>query len=159
MGHYELDGIPGTAKVTVKAPGYAPASVDVTVTKGTMTTVSIALTIDPMADFDGDGVPDAHDNCIQVANADQGDADGDSIGDACDMDDDGDGLADEDDNCPFVANPDQADRDGNGVGDLCVPDSSLLGGCSAGGPGSPWGSVLGLFVVAMVCRRRRRCSP
>jgi uncharacterized delta-60 repeat protein/uncharacterized repeat protein (TIGR01451 family) len=36
-------------------------------------------------DQDGDGVPDAQDNCPAVANADQADSDGDGVGDACDM--------------------------------------------------------------------------
>ena len=35
-------------------------------------------------DQDGDGVPDAADNCRDTANADQADADGDGTGDACD---------------------------------------------------------------------------
>ena len=35
-------------------------------------------------DGDGDGVPDASDNCPAVANADQEDSDGDGIGDECD---------------------------------------------------------------------------
>lgn len=38
-------------------------------------------------DADGDGVPDAVDNCPDVANADQTDTDGDQLGDACDPDD------------------------------------------------------------------------
>ena len=36
------------------------------------------------ADADDDGVPDAVDNCPDVANAAQADADGDGVGDACD---------------------------------------------------------------------------
>jgi hypothetical protein len=43
-------------------------------------------------DLDGDGVPDASDNCPTVANANQADTDGDLVGDACD-------------NCVNVANP------------------------------------------------------
>jgi hypothetical protein len=41
-----------------------------------------AYTFSP--DGDGDGVPDAGDNCPAVANPAQADADGDGIGDACD---------------------------------------------------------------------------
>jgi hypothetical protein len=36
-------------------------------------------------DTDKDGDPDASDNCVDVANADQKDADGDKVGDACDI--------------------------------------------------------------------------
>ena len=70
-------------------------------------------------DSDGDGVPDADDNCPDVANADQADTDGDGAGDACDPDDDDDTVPDGDDNCPLVANADQADTDGDGTGDAC----------------------------------------
>jgi hypothetical protein len=42
-------------------------------------------TDDAPVDGDGDGVPDRFDNCPQVANADQADADGDWVGDACDL--------------------------------------------------------------------------
>ncbi len=35
-------------------------------------------------DADGDGIPDAADNCPGVFNPDQADGDGDGIGDACD---------------------------------------------------------------------------
>lgn len=38
------------------------------------------------ADADGDGVPDATDNCPETANADQADTDEDGIGDICDPD-------------------------------------------------------------------------
>ena len=37
-----------------------------------------------VADGDGDGVPDDVDNCVDVANPDQADSDGDELGDACD---------------------------------------------------------------------------
>ncbi len=45
-------------------------------------------------DTDGDGVPDAVDNCPAVANPAQTDSDGDGVGDACD-------------NCVAIANPTQ----------------------------------------------------
>jgi hypothetical protein len=36
-------------------------------------------------DGDGDGTPNATDNCRDDSNADQADADGDGVGDACDL--------------------------------------------------------------------------
>jgi hypothetical protein len=76
-------------------------------------------------DRDGDGVKDAVDNCVAVANADQADLDRDGQGDACDLDDDNDGIADLIDNCPRVANANQLDRDNDGVGDVCDSDTVL----------------------------------
>lgn len=95
-------------------------------------------------DGDGDGVPDAMDNCPAAPNPDQADTDGDGFADACDncpatpnpaqedFDSDGrgdvcadrdeDGLLDADDNCPLVPNGDQADGDDDGVGDVCDED-------------------------------------
>ena len=96
----------------------------------------------PMAgDMDGDGIPDAMDNCPTVFNpirpmdgGVQPDADGDGVGDACDpcpldanttqctsplVDFDGDGIPNASDNCPWVANADQTDTDGDGRGDAC----------------------------------------
>ncbi|HSK04174.1 MAG TPA: thrombospondin type 3 repeat-containing protein [Kofleriaceae bacterium] len=70
--------------------------------------------IDPADDRDGDGVRDALDNCVGVANASQADEDRDLHGDACD-------------NCPPFANPTQLDRDGDGVGDLCDPYPTIAG--------------------------------
>lgn len=45
-------------------------------------------------DTDGDGIYTFNDNCTAVANEDQHDSDGDSIGDECDEDNDNDGLTD-----------------------------------------------------------------
>ena len=42
-------------------------------------------TVDAVADRDGDGVPDAGDNCPDAANPGQGDADADAVGDACEV--------------------------------------------------------------------------
>lgn len=84
-------------------------------------TVDIGAYELPLPDSDGDGVPDANDNCVSTPNPDQLDTDGDGAGNACDADDDNDGVADGVDNCPLVPNPNQADFDLDGIGDTCDP--------------------------------------
>jgi Ca2+-binding RTX toxin-like protein/streptogramin lyase len=72
-------------------------------------------------DTDEDGVFDAQDNCPEVANPEQEDADSNGVGDLCEpaLDADEDGIVDEVDNCPEDPNPLQEDLDENGVGDVC----------------------------------------
>ena len=104
----------------------------------------------PSYDVDGDGIrneppyPPGPDNCVEIKNADQDDADGDGAGDACDSDDDADGVPDAQDNCRTVQNPGQEDADGNGYGDLCPPTDTDGDGvtddvdnCPNSGPGKP----------------------
>src|SRR5262245_4136001 len=57
-------------------------------------------------DYDGDGIPDATDNCPQVANPTQTNSDADTLGNACD-------------NCPNTTNQNQANADGDSLGDAC----------------------------------------
>jgi glucose/arabinose dehydrogenase len=73
-----------------------------------------------IVDTDGDGIPDALDNCPTVPNPDQRDQDHDGVGNVCD-------------NCQNVANPGQEDGDHDGVGDVCVPASAAaLAACQRG---------------------------
>jgi parallel beta-helix repeat protein len=86
------------------------------------TTVDGWLVGPPDPDTDGDGVPNADDNCPDLQNPEQTDTDLDAQGDACDTDDDNDGVADAGDDCPFVFDPGQVDLDGDGLGDPCDED-------------------------------------
>ncbi|MGH1385867.1 DUF7619 domain-containing protein [Kordia sp.] len=73
-------------------------------------------------DTDGDTIYNYMDNCPDIANTDQADADNDGMGDVCDDDTDGDGVLNADDNCAEVYNPNQEDFDQDGLGDLCDDD-------------------------------------
>src|SRR5690349_14318171 len=85
-------------------------------------------------DLDADGVPDAGDNCVSIANPSQANEDGDATGDACDL-------------CPQLAAP-QADADGDGIGDACDPRPAdggdellLFDGFTGGALGPSWSVV------------------
>lgn len=82
-------------------------------------------------DTDNDGVPDYADNCLGTPNADQLNVDGDSQGDACDVDPSDGPLGDPDedwipnsqDNCPIDPNSGQENTDGErDGGDACDLD-------------------------------------
>jgi len=77
-------------------------------------------------DADSDGVGDSCDNCLHIPNPDQNDVDHDCVGDTCDIcpndfnnDFDLDGICGDIDNCPSISNASQEDTDGDGIGDVC----------------------------------------
>jgi len=85
-------------------------------------------------DVDGDGIRDEFDNCRETRNADQGNADGDTLGDRCDTDADNDTVPNSvpyldrgEDNCPLDENPGQEDDDLDGYGNVCDVDTDLDG--------------------------------
>ncbi len=73
-----------------------------------------ARAIDAPGDRDGDGVPDAVDNCPDTPNPGQENEDGDKFGDACDP-------------CPPFADDNPPDTDGDGVADACDPHPTTPG--------------------------------
>ena len=77
------------------------------------------LAIALVGDADGDGVPDAEDNCVNVPNQDQADFDLDAVGDVCD-------------NCSEAINPAQDDCDDDYCGNLCDCDYNQDGVCGWG---------------------------
>lgn len=90
------------------------------------TTLTVKLdATGPPEDSDGDGVPDATDNCPALHNPDQADCDGDGAGDACEL---ADGTAFD---CNGNAMPDTCetftDCNANEVPDTCEVDCNANG--------------------------------
>jgi len=92
-------------------------------------------------DVDGDGVPNAEDDCFEIPDPEQLDTDGDGRGDVCDPcplaprdDGDGDGVCDNDD-----CSPDDADS----TGEPCPGPLTIEGGVDDGSDSLDGGSVDG----------------
>ncbi|MFO7716772.1 thrombospondin type 3 repeat-containing protein [Desulfosarcina sp.] len=95
------------------------------------------------ADTDGDGVPDASDNCIMSANPDQRDSDGDGFGNRCDPDLNNDGSVNLIDFGMFGAayGTSDPDADLNGSGKVDLADFSIFGSFYGASPGPSGGGV------------------
>ena len=87
-----------------------------------------AQTAPPLPDTDGDGRPDVLDNCVNVANPDQRDSNGNGYGDRCDADVNGDGIVNAVDlallRAQFGQTGGSADLNGDGV--VNAADLALL---------------------------------
>jgi hypothetical protein len=121
-------------------------------------------------DVDGDGVPNASDNCpnfynpIDPSSNLQIDTNSNGVGDACErgtdkdgngkideqdeqIDTDGDGIPDYNvttfvvDNCPLLRNPLQEDANHDRVGDACATSPDVAVLTTSAGTGSPFGAV------------------
>lgn len=79
-GHYEIDSATPEITRTLKQLGGYQARLRITDSTGTSGTLTFPIEVTR----DGDGVPDARDNCPTIANQDQTDTNHDGMGDACD---------------------------------------------------------------------------
>lgn len=108
-----------------------------------------------IADVDGDGVADVHDNCVALSNPDQKDIDENGGGDACE-DFDRDRIMNEKDNCPNDPNVAQTDTDGDGTGDACDGEESRITERHAWVPWAGMGIAALVLVVLMTLAMRAK---
>jgi hypothetical protein len=117
---------PATANGTDTASATSSSQPRQAIVVASLSVAAIGCTAGSGDDIDGDGVCGNVDNCPTISNPSQANADGDSLGDACDAcpldptnDVDGDAVCGNVDNCPVVPNAGQANADGDALGDAC----------------------------------------
>lgn len=128
------------------APGETLCTVILVVSDGNQSTTCVA----EIRGSEGQEFPDCNDNGID--DAEESDADGDGVIDACD-------------NCPTTPNPGQEDDDEDGVGNACEPPASQptsqpspdcgIGLCGFGTFGMMPFMLFGLGITRLAFRRRR----
>lgn len=107
---------PGSSDPLVRMPPLATSLVHtegVDLLRAWIASASVCAT---STDSDFDNVPEDADNCPNVANPNQADANRDGIGDACSDDSDGDGLSDVEE-LALGTDPLRPDTDGDGFSD------------------------------------------
>jgi len=87
------------------------------------------IALKDLNDIDGDGIPNATDNCRSVSNPTQADCDVNGVGDACELDCNHNGIADV---CEILSGA-VTDINGNNIPDSCDVVSGLLKDCNHNG--------------------------
>jgi len=131
-GAFAFQTVPLAAQLGLSAPGFLDRAVNLVwdgegfaVDGAPLEGTPLVMVPQPQGDRDGDGVPDAIDNCRLTSNPDQANLDaamegGAAVGDVCDADVDGDGVPNGLDNCPRAYNPMQEDPWRSGQGIACA---------------------------------------
>ena len=141
-GNPAFVGATNGSMATIAVPASGLVTVLLTVTDDAGRTDAREVTLG-VADEDGDGIPDASDNCTQVTNPAQLDADGDGYGNICDADLNNSGSVTAADfailrsvlNQTAGASPTAAAADLNGSGAVTAADYAILRARIGSAPG------------------------
>lgn len=161
IGSGILSGISAKPKAQggLNAPYTVPYAIDGTLAQRSLA-VGDGITLDVRVANDCGATRQAHlvfgslarpanlggtDNCPNDPNPDQADADGDNVGDVCDL-------------CPEFPNADQTDADHDGIGDACQCHDAAPGRCIGGG-GSKTTDCLVEMMVLPQPERDKKGAP